>query len=54
MWAFARRMLRAALPAVLAFFGSAAFAAPLRIGVTLHPYYSFAANIVGDRAEVVR
>jgi len=46
-------MLRAALPAVLAFFGSAAFAAPLRIGVTLHPYYSFAANIVGDRAEVV-
>lgn len=25
----------------------------LRIGVTLHPYYSFAANIVGDRAEVV-
>ncbi len=53
MWAFARRMLRAALPAVLAFFASAAFAAPLRIGVTLHPYYSFAANIVGDRAEVV-
>jgi zinc transport system substrate-binding protein len=26
---------------------------PLRIGVTLHPYYSFVANIVGDRAEVV-
>ena len=25
----------------------------LRIGTTLHPYYSFAANIVGDRAEVV-
>lgn len=25
----------------------------LRVGVTLHPYYSFAANIVGDRAEVV-
>jgi zinc transport system substrate-binding protein len=24
----------------------------LRIGVTLHPYYSFVANIVGDRAEV--
>jgi zinc transport system substrate-binding protein len=31
----------------------AAFAAPLRVGITLHPYYSFAANIVGDRAEVV-
>lgn len=25
----------------------------LRIGVTLVPYYSFAANIVGDKAEVV-
>ncbi|WP_335944745.1 zinc ABC transporter substrate-binding protein [Pseudomonas sp. G166] len=25
----------------------------LKIGVTLHPYYSFVANIVGDRAEVV-
>jgi zinc transport system substrate-binding protein len=24
-----------------------------RIGVTLHPYYSFVANIVGDTAEVV-
>ncbi|PID76904.1 MAG: ABC transporter substrate-binding protein [Deltaproteobacteria bacterium] len=24
-----------------------------RIGVTLHPYYSFTANIVGDAAEVV-
>jgi len=28
-------------------------AQPLRVGITLHPYYSFAANIVGDRAEVV-
>src|SRR4051812_43288622 len=25
----------------------------LRIGITLHPYYSFVANIVGDRADVV-
>lgn len=25
----------------------------LRVGITLHPYYSFVANIVGDRAEVV-
>lgn len=31
----------------------AAPAHKLRIGVTLHPYYSFAANIAGDRAEVV-
>ncbi len=28
-------------------------AQPLRVGITLHPYYSFVANIVGDRAEVV-
>jgi zinc transport system substrate-binding protein len=39
--------------------GSAADAAPfkngerMRVGVTLHPYYSFVANIVGDKAEVV-
>jgi zinc transport system substrate-binding protein len=25
----------------------------LKVGITLHPYYSFAANIVGDRADVV-
>jgi zinc transport system substrate-binding protein len=25
----------------------------LRIGITLHPYYSFVANIVGDKAETV-
>jgi zinc transport system substrate-binding protein len=25
----------------------------LRVGITLHPYYSFVAKIVGDRAEVV-
>lgn len=25
----------------------------MRVGVTLHPYYSFVANIVGDKAEVV-
>ncbi|NUB16190.1 ABC transporter substrate-binding protein, partial [Azospirillum brasilense] len=33
-----------------------AFAAPAgrrRFGVTLHPYYSYVANIVGDAAEVV-
>ena len=28
-------------------------AKPLRIGVTLHPYYSYVANIVGKAAEVV-
>jgi len=25
----------------------------LQVGITLHPYYSFAVNIVGDRADVV-
>jgi zinc transport system substrate-binding protein len=25
----------------------------LQIGITLHPYYSFVANLVGDRADVV-
>jgi zinc transport system substrate-binding protein len=29
------------------------FAAKLRVGITLHPYYSFVANIVGDRADIV-
>lgn len=32
---------------------SGASAKMLRIGVTLHPYYSYVTNIVGDRAEVV-
>ncbi len=32
---------------------SEAYAAELRIGITLHPYHSFVANIVGDRAEIV-
>lgn len=32
---------------------SEAYAANLRIGITLHPYHSFVANIVGDRAEIV-
>jgi zinc transport system substrate-binding protein len=25
----------------------------LQVGITLHPYYSFAVNIVGDRADVI-
>lgn len=32
---------------------TAALAKPLRIGITLHPYYSYVSNIVGDKAEVV-
>ncbi|NIW25318.1 MAG: zinc ABC transporter solute-binding protein [Gammaproteobacteria bacterium] len=39
--------------AVLAAWVSPVIAQPLKVGITLHPYYSFAANVVGDRAEVV-
>ncbi|WP_286238869.1 metal ABC transporter solute-binding protein, Zn/Mn family [Neptuniibacter halophilus] len=28
-------------------------AAPLKVGITLHPYYAYVANIVQDRAEIV-
>ncbi len=54
-----RRLLRAAA-ALMA--GALAFSAlpvqaqadqRLKVGVTLHPYYSYVANIVGDKAEVV-
>jgi zinc transport system substrate-binding protein len=41
---------------VLAFAAHSASAATgqkLKVGITLHPYYSFVANIVGDRAEIV-
>jgi len=30
-----------------------ALSAPLKIGITLHPYYSFVSNIVGDKAEII-
>jgi zinc transport system substrate-binding protein len=33
--------------------GGRAEAKTLKVGITLHPYYSFVANIVGDRAQVV-
>ncbi len=33
--------------------GSEASAAGVSVGITLHPYFSFVANIVGDRAEIV-
>lgn len=39
--------------AALALWSHAADAAKLKVGITLHPYYSFVANIVGDRAEVI-
>lgn len=54
-WVRRRRLIAALalIPAV----GHAAAQRPahqkLKIGITLHPYYSFVANIVGDRAEVI-
>lgn len=53
-----RRHLLAGLAAVCALPAAARAAMParnrpLRIGVTLHPYYSYVKNIVGDLAEVV-
>ncbi len=39
--------------AVAAFGAQTAAAKTLKVGITLHPYYSFVANIVGDRAEIV-
>jgi zinc transport system substrate-binding protein len=38
---------------VLGLSSNAAAAKTLKVGITLHPYYSFVANIVRDRAEIV-
>jgi zinc transport system substrate-binding protein len=51
-----RRLLRTictSAAALLFAFGPFAEAKMLKVGITLHPYYSFVANIVGDRAEIV-
>jgi zinc transport system substrate-binding protein len=50
LFAIVRASVIFALGAHAAF---AADGAKLKVGITLHPYYSFVANIVGDRAEVV-
>lgn len=51
----ARNIAVFVLAALLLFLGdlSAWAQEKLRVGVTLHPYYSFVANIVGDRAQIV-
>jgi len=42
------------LAGALALLGMSSVAhAKMRIGITLHPYYSYVANIVGDKADVV-
>lgn len=48
-----RRFLAATLTAGVLPAGAGAAAERKRFGITLHPYYSYVANIVGDRAEVV-
>ncbi|MGH2423575.1 metal ABC transporter solute-binding protein, Zn/Mn family [Pseudomonas canadensis] len=41
------------IPAIALAGPALASAKKLRVGITLHPYYSFVANIVGDHAEVI-
>jgi zinc transport system substrate-binding protein len=45
--------LAAVAAVALASPAQAAQARRLKVGITLHPYYSFVANIVGDRADVI-
>ncbi len=47
------KKLGIAISLLLAIASSEACAQALRIGITLHPYYSFVAHIVGDRAEII-
>ncbi len=49
-----RLLLVGLLSLMLTPFANAEAGKRLRIGITLHPYYSYVANIVGDKAEVVR
>jgi zinc transport system substrate-binding protein len=48
-----RTLVRLAVLALVTLGAQAAAAKTLKVGITLHPYYSFVANIVGDRAEIV-
>lgn len=48
-----RLLLVGLLSLMLTPFANAEAGKRLRIGITLHPYYSYVANIVGDKAEVV-
>lgn len=51
--ALARRALALLVACALPALALADAGKPLRIGITLHPYYSYVTNIVGDKAEVV-
>ena len=48
-----RTLARILLVALAAVGAHTATAKTLKVGITLHPYYSFVASIVGDRAEIV-
>jgi len=48
-----KRLVLGVAAVVLAFSAAVTEAAGLKVGITLHPYYSFVANIVGDRAEII-
>ena len=50
---FLRLLLVGLFSVLLTPLANAEAAKRLRIGITLHPYYSYVANIVGDKAEVV-
>ena len=49
----ARTLVRLLLVSLAVLGAQAAAAKTLKIGITLHPYYSFVTNIVGDRAQVI-
>jgi zinc transport system substrate-binding protein len=48
-----RTLVRLVVLSLAALGAQTAAAKTLKVGITLHPYYSFVANIVGDRAEIV-
>ncbi|WP_415891116.1 metal ABC transporter solute-binding protein, Zn/Mn family [Neptuniibacter sp. SY11_33] len=46
-------MIKRLITFSLFLFSSALMAEPLKVGITLHPYYAYVSNIVKDRAEIV-
>ena len=52
-FALLRLLLVGLMASLFATHASSDEAKRLRIGITLHPYYSYVSNIVGDKAEVV-
>jgi len=49
----ARTLARLLLVSLAVLGAQTASAKMLKVGITLHPYYSFVANIVGDRAQII-